>query len=79
LKKDLAGAITDYDAAIKLKPDYLKAFQVREAAVGECRRLFVADDIANDVRTILGGLNSVVSGVGALRTHGGDAHGRERG
>jgi hypothetical protein len=39
----------------------------------------VADDIANDVRTILGGLNSVVNGVGSLRTHGGDAHGRERG
>jgi hypothetical protein len=39
----------------------------------------VADEIANDVRTILGGLNSVVNGVGALRTHRGDAHGRERG
>jgi Abortive infection C-terminus len=39
----------------------------------------VSDDIANDVRTILGGLNLVVNGVGALRTHGGDAHGRERG
>jgi len=39
----------------------------------------VPDDIANDVRTILGGLNSVVNGVGSLRTHGGDAHGRERG
>ncbi|MDE5465970.1 abortive infection family protein [Bradyrhizobium sp. CSS354] len=39
----------------------------------------VADDIANDVRTILGGLNSVVNGVGSLRTHAGDAHGRERG
>jgi hypothetical protein len=39
----------------------------------------IADDIAMDVRTILGGLNSVVNGVGALRTHGGDAHGRERG
>jgi hypothetical protein len=39
----------------------------------------VADEIANDVRTILGGLNSVVNGVGSLRTHGGDAHGRERG
>jgi hypothetical protein len=31
------------------------------------------------VRAILGGLNSVVSGVGSLRTHAGDAHGRERG
>ncbi|WP_426437058.1 abortive infection family protein [Bradyrhizobium genosp. P] len=39
----------------------------------------LSDDIANDVRTILGGLNSVVNGIGALRTHGGDAHGRERG
>jgi hypothetical protein len=36
----------------------------------------VADEIASDVRTILAGLNSVVNGVGALRTHGGDAHGR---
>ena len=39
----------------------------------------MADNIAKDVRTILGGLNSVVNGVGLLRTHGGDAHGRERG
>jgi hypothetical protein len=39
----------------------------------------LADDIADDVRTILGGLNSTVQGIGALRTHGGDAHGKERG
>ena len=39
----------------------------------------VPDEIADDVRTILGGLNSVVNGVGSLRTHAGDAHGRERG
>lgn len=35
--------------------------------------------IADDVRKILGGLATVVEGIGALRTHGGDAHGRERG
>ena len=35
--------------------------------------------IADDVRKILSGLATVVEGVGALRTHGGDAHGRERG
>ena len=35
--------------------------------------------LANDVRQILSGLATVVSGVGALRTHGGDAHGREKG
>ena len=36
-------------------------------------------EIEQDVRQILGGLTSVAKGVGALRTHGGDAHGRERG
>ena len=35
--------------------------------------------IADDVRKILNGVATVVEGVGALRTHGGDAHGRERG
>ncbi len=35
--------------------------------------------IAGDVRTILGGLATAIQGVGALRTHAGDAHGRERG
>ncbi len=35
--------------------------------------------IEQDVRQILGGLTSVSKGIGALRTHGGDAHGRERG
>jgi hypothetical protein len=31
------------------------------------------------VRTILGGITTIVQGAGALRTHAGDAHGRERG
>ncbi len=35
--------------------------------------------IAGDVRQILSGLTTVIGGVGALRTHGGDAHGREKG
>jgi hypothetical protein len=35
--------------------------------------------IAADVRDILSGLITVMNGIGALRTHGGDAHGRERG
>ena len=39
----------------------------------------VAAEIAGDVRAILGGINSTVQGIGALRTHAGDAHGRERG
>ncbi|MBG1230902.1 abortive infection family protein [Aestuariivirga litoralis] len=35
--------------------------------------------IEQDMRQVLGGLNTVVSGIGALRTHAGDAHGREKG
>jgi hypothetical protein len=31
------------------------------------------------VRAILGGLTTIVQGVAALRTHAGDAHGREPG
>lgn len=33
-------------------------------------------EIENDIRQILGGLMSVTGGIGALRTHAGDAHGR---
>jgi hypothetical protein len=36
-------------------------------------------EVATDVRTILSGLITTVQGIGALRTHSGDAHGRERG
>ncbi|MCM8857396.1 MAG: abortive infection family protein [Candidatus Thiodiazotropha sp.] len=36
-------------------------------------------EISNDILKILGGLTTVIEGVGALRTHGGDAHGREKG
>lgn len=37
------------------------------------------DNIADDVRNVLSGLVTAVQSIGALRTHGGDAHGRERG
>lgn len=36
-------------------------------------------EIVGDVKTVLGGLASMIQGIGALRTHAGDAHGRERG
>lgn len=39
----------------------------------------VHSEIKDDVRKILSGLTTVVEGIAALRTHGGDAHGRERG
>ncbi|WP_298560518.1 abortive infection family protein [uncultured Aliiroseovarius sp.] len=37
------------------------------------------DLIANDIRATLQGLTGVVEGIGALRSHGGDAHGRAKG
>lgn len=36
-------------------------------------------DVAADIRQVLSGLTTTAKGIGALRTHGGDAHGRERG
>lgn len=39
----------------------------------------ISDDIADDVRNTLSGLVTAIKSIGALRTHGGDAHGRERG
>ncbi|WP_457588782.1 abortive infection family protein [Ensifer canadensis] len=42
-------------------------------------RMDLPADIEGDIRQILSGLTSVAKGVGALRTHAGDAHGRERG
>lgn len=35
-------------------------------------------DIAPDIKQILGGLSNVASGIGALRTHAGSAHGRDK-
>lgn len=39
----------------------------------------IPDLIKNDVLMVLSGLQSAVQGIGALRTHAGDAHGREKG
>ncbi|GAA0594343.1 abortive infection family protein [Paenochrobactrum glaciei] len=39
----------------------------------------IREEIADDVLQILGGISTTISGIGALRTHAGDAHGRERG
>jgi len=39
----------------------------------------LSPEIAEDVKKVLGGLHTVVTGIGSLRTHGGSAHGRGRG
>ena len=39
----------------------------------------LTDLIADNIRKVLSGVTTATEGIGALRTHGGDAHGRERG
>lgn len=62
-KKDVQGLFNAVKGPLGLSPD----------------RSDLDPLIAGDVRTALGGLATVIQGVGALRTHAGDAHGRERG
>ena len=52
---------------------------VREPLGLSPSRTDLPGDAIEDIKTVLGGLSSVVQGVGALRTRVGDAHGRERG
>ena len=62
-KKDIDGLVRAVQVPLNLSPG----------------RSDLPDEIAADVRQILGGLTTTAKGIGALRTHGGDAHGRERG
>jgi hypothetical protein len=62
-KKDIDGLLRAVQEPLGLSPG----------------RTDLPPEIEQDVRQVLGGLTSVLKGVGALRTHGGDAHGRERG
>jgi hypothetical protein len=62
-KKDIDGLIKAVQEPLRLSPG----------------RSDLPAEIEADIRQILSGLTSVAKGIGALRTHGGDAHGRERG
>lgn len=52
---------------------------VREPLGISPRRSGFPAEIEHDVFQVLSGLTSVTKGIGALRTHAGDAHGREKG
>ncbi|NTJ68657.1 abortive infection family protein [Agrobacterium rhizogenes] len=62
-KKDVDGLVRAVQEPLNLSPG----------------RGDLPEEVAADIRQVLGGLTSVAKGVGALRTHAGDAHGRERG
>src|SRR5690606_16453788 len=59
-KQDIQGLVTAVNGRLNLSPG----------------RKDLPAEIAADIKLILSGLISVTSGIGALRTHGGDAHGR---
>ncbi|MDX7952133.1 abortive infection family protein [Lichenihabitans sp. Uapishka_5] len=63
LKKDIDGLIRAVQEPLGLSPG----------------RTDLPPEIEGDVRQVLGGLTSVAKGIGALRTHAGTAHGREKG
>lgn len=62
-KKDIEGLMRAVQEPLALSP----------------ARTDLPTEIAADVRQVLGGLTTTAKGIGALRTHAGDAHGRERG
>lgn len=63
LKKDVSALVRAVQGPLDLSPG----------------RKDLPDLIADDIRKVLSGLTTATEGIGALRTHGGDAHGRERG
>lgn len=62
-KKDIDGLVKAVQEPLNLSPG----------------RMDLPKEVENDVRQVLSGLTTVSKGIGALRTHAGDAHGREKG
>ena len=52
---------------------------VRDPLGLDPKKLELDPNIADDVRAILASMTALVDGIASLRTHAGDAHGRERG
>ncbi len=59
-KQDIKGLVTEVGKHLNLSP----------------ARKDLPIEYGQDIRQILGGLSSVTGGIGSLRTHAGDAHGR---
>lgn len=64
------------DNSVKMPAD--KSLRPLWKAAGKHLRLDPASVADDDIRKVLSGLNSVVDGIGSLRTHTGSAHGRGR-
>ena len=59
-----------------IQPLYRRVAKVLNLSAG---REDIASLVFDDVRKVLSGLSTLVEGIGALRTHAGDAHGKNKG
>lgn len=72
--------LTELELPLPNAKDVQHLFKAVQAPLGlSPARTDLPDEIVMDVKLVLQGLASMVQGIGALRTHAGDAHGRERG
>lgn len=80
LESILRSIIVGLDATLPAKKDLSSLYKtVRDNLNLSPERSDLPKEISDDVKTILGGLTTIVGGIGSLRTHAGDAHGREAG
>jgi Abortive infection C-terminus len=74
------SVLMELGLALPAKKDISGLYRaVREPLGLAPERSDLPPQIADDVRKVLSGLTTAVEGIGALRTHAGDAHGQERG
>lgn len=74
------SVLIELGLALPAKLDVSSLYRaVREPLGLSPSRTDLPKEVADDIRAVLGGLSSTVQGIGSLRTHAGDAHGRERG
>ena len=72
--------LNELDEPLPRKKDVQSLYNALKKPLGlSPDRSDIPTPIAGDVRQVLSGLITVTAGIGSLRTHGGDAHGRERG
>lgn len=72
--------LIELGAELPPKKDVASLYRaVREPLGISPDRSDIPKEVLDDVRKVLSGLTTVIEGIGGLRTHGGDAHGRERG
>ena len=72
--------LAELDLQLPAKQDLGGLYRAVRGPLGlEATKEGLSSEIVNDVRSVLSGLVTSIQGIGALRTHAGGAHGKERG